>query len=141
MIEQNSNNTGNLAENKPLQSMGILEELNLPPVLADFLRKNQRTIWLVLICAVSVVVVGSVYRSYLDYRENNAATAFSEALVLESDTERRTGLESVIQEYDSTSTALWASMELVGLDLRDKKSEEALKRLSDLNGKIAISSP
>lgn len=139
MTEQNPFSTDHLGAEKPLQPTGLLEQLNLPPVTIDYIRKNQRTIWLIVTCIVSVVVVVSLYRSYVDYREHKAATAFSKALGLESDGERRKALDALIQDFGSTSTSLWASMELVGLDLREKKSDEALKRLTSLNSGISDS--
>lgn len=140
MIEQNPQTTNQLDSDKPLREMGILEQLNLPPSLVDFLRKNQRNIWLIITCVVSVVVVVSLYSTYIDYQENKAATVFSEALAKEDDAERRNSLDQVVQEYDSTATSFWASMELAALDMREKKNDEALNRLVLLNEKTSASS-
>ncbi|MDH4317404.1 MAG: tetratricopeptide repeat protein [Desulfobulbaceae bacterium] len=139
MTEQNPFSTDHLGAEKPLRPMGLLEQFNLPPVAVDYIRKNQRAIWLVVSCIVSIVVVVSLYRSYVDYRENKAATAFSKALGSKNDGERRKALDALIQDYGSTSTSLWASMELVGIDLREKKSDDALNRLKSLNNGISDS--
>lgn len=129
-------------ENIELQTMspapGLLEQFNLPPAVIAFIRRNQRTIWLIVAGCLAIVVAVSVYISYRDYRADKAASALDAALIAKKDS--RLLLEKVGQDYGSTPSGLWAKLELAFLEEKEGKRPEAISRLEAINGDLSAKS-
>jgi predicted negative regulator of RcsB-dependent stress response len=119
--------------------MGLLEQLNLPPKAIAFIRKNQRAIWLVVSMCVVLAVAASAYSSYRDYRAGKAASALDAALAAAPD--NRQMLESVAKEYGSTSSGLWAQVELAVLEEKEGQLPKAITRLAEINIGLSTRSP
>ena len=119
--------------------IGLLEQLNLPPKAIVFIRKNQRTVWLVVSMCVILAVAASAYTTYRDYRAGKAASALDVALAAAPD--NRQMLESVAKEYGSTSSGLWAQLELAVLEEKEGQLPEAITRLAAINTGLAARSP
>jgi len=124
-----------IEETAAVQTSGFLDELNLPPVVTDFLRKNQRTIWLVVGVVAAVVTVVSLYGSYRNYTLNKAAQAYDLAMLLEGDA-KVAALETVAQSHGSTPSALWSRVELAHIDQAEGKFADALSKLVELNNTL-----
>ncbi|MCI5140930.1 MAG: hypothetical protein D3909_04220 [Candidatus Electrothrix sp. ATG1] len=114
------------------QHNGILDQLDLPPALIEFLQKNQRKIWTVVSIIAAVVIVASLYDSYRTYTLNKAAKAYDASLLLEGE-ERAAALNKVQDEYSSTPSAAWSQIQLAHLDQEAGKYKEAIDRLEGLN--------
>ena len=124
-----------IEETAAVETSGFLDELNLPPALTDFLRKNQRTIWLVVGIVAAVVTVVSLYGSYRNYTFNKAAKAYDQAMLLEGDA-KITALKTVAEEYGSTPSAVWSRIELAHIDQAGGKFADALDKLVKINSTL-----
>lgn len=103
---------------------GLLEHLNLPPRVIDFIRVNQRLIQLGIAVVVIAVVFWSLYGSYRERITEEASSAL--AVALQSDqTARADAFRAVADKYGSTSSALWARVELAHLDMEKGLFDEA----------------
>lgn len=118
----------------------LLDQLNLPPALADFLRKNKKAVWSVVGVTVAIVTVISLYGSYAEYQHNKASSALTAALQVD-DKDKKELLELVIQEYGSTPSALWGKVELAHLAVRQGKLDEAMELLVAVNKKVKAADP
>ncbi len=119
---------------------GLLEHFNLPPKVIDFIRINQRIIQLAITVVVIGVVVWSLYGSYRERIREEASSALSVAL--QSDQAARAdALRAVAEKYGSTSSALWARVELAHLDMQKGLFDEASKQYQAILSDVKTSTP
>lgn len=119
---------------------GLLEHFNLPPKVIDFIRINQRLIQLGIAVVVIAVVVWSLYGSYRERIREEASSALSVALQSEQ-AARADALRAVAEKYDSTSSALWARVELAHLDMQKGLFDEASKQYQAILSDVKTSTP
>ena len=120
-------------------AMGLLEQFNLPPKAITYIRKNQRAIWVAVSACVVLAVAVSAYTTYRDYRADQAAAALDAALVAKQD--KRQVLEKVVLEYGSTSSGLWAQIELAFLEDKEGQRPKAIARMAEINAGLSARSP
>ncbi len=118
----------------------LLDQLNLPPAVADFIRRNRRTIWTVVIVVVVLVVGIALYDSYRTYRITRAAEALDVAMIAENG-QREQQLRSVIGQYGSTPSALWARIGLARLRQDRGDIAGAIAILEKVNADLAADDP
>ncbi len=120
-------------------AMGLLEQFNLPPKAIAYIRKNQRAIWVVVSTCVVLAVAVSAYTTYRDYRADQAAAALDAALIAKQD--KRQVLEKVVLEYGSTSSGLWAQIELAFLEDKEGQRPKGIARMAEINTGLSARSP
>lgn len=119
---------------------GLLEHFNLPPKAIDFIRANQRMIQIGIAAIVIAVVFWSLYGSYRERITEEASSALSIALQNDQDT-RAEALRAVVDKYGSTSSALWASVELAHLDMKNGSFGDASKKYAEILPDLKTSNP
>ncbi|WP_163336679.1 tetratricopeptide repeat protein [Desulfopila sp. IMCC35008] len=103
---------------------GLLEHFNLPPKVIVFLRKNKRKVQVAIAVVLIAVVAFSLYRSYLEKRVEEAASAL--AVAVKEPVESRAGaLQNVAGKYDDTTSGTWANVELGHLAMTEERYEDA----------------
>lgn len=137
MADQNALDRRALEMNRMAEPEGLLEQFNLPPSLIAFLRRNSRTIWIILACVAVVVVAVSLWDSYRTYTINKAASALDTALQSEGETELL--LQAVAEEYSSTPSANLAKIELVKLYQGEENYTEAIALLTQMEADTSLS--
>jgi predicted negative regulator of RcsB-dependent stress response len=103
---------------------GILEHFNLPPKAIQFIRANGKAIVVGLSAFFVGVVAWSLYDSYRQNVIENAASALTKAIE-QPDAEKAKSLEKVIVDYGTTSSALWAKVELAHMAMTNGKYADA----------------
>ncbi len=121
------------------QGAGLLEQFNLPPKLIRFLRRHQRTLWLLLSACIVLAVAVAAYNTYQDSRMEKAAIALDAAL--QNKDARREMLQQVQNDYAATPSALWAAIALARMDEEEKKTDEAIQRYQAVRAKLEQKSP
>ena len=106
---------------------GLLEHLSLPPKAIDFIRANQRMIQITIAVIIIAVVAWSLYGSYRERITVEASAALSMALQGEQGTQAQ-ALQAVADKYSSTSSAIWARVELAHLDMKNGSFGDASKK-------------
>lgn len=119
---------------------GLLEHFNLPPKVIDFIRANQRMIQIGIAAIVIAVVFWSLYGSYRERINEEASTALSMALQADKATQAA-ALNAVVDKYDSTSSALWARIELGHLDMKNGSFSAASKKYESILPDVKASNP
>lgn len=127
--------------NKPLEKHGLLEEFNLPPKAIRFIRQNQRNIWLGLVCLVAAILAWSYYDYYTQTRNDKAAAMLSKAVQQVAPDKRAEMLDTVIAEYGSTGSALWAKIELGHLANAAADYDGAIKHYKEALDDISTGNP
>jgi predicted negative regulator of RcsB-dependent stress response len=132
MSDQSAFDANHIKEVAVSETSGVLDQLNLPPGLIRFLRKNQRTIWIVVAVIATVVTVVALYDSYRTYQENKAVSAYDAALQATGQ-EKRDRLAALAEQYGSTHIAPWAMIELARMDSDEGNIDAALGQLDKVN--------
>ncbi len=124
-----------IEETAAVETSGVLDQLNLPPALTDFLRKNQRTIWIVVGVTFAVVTVISLYGSYRSYTMNKASMAYDQAVMLAGDA-KKAALQKVADSFGSTPSAVWSRAELAHLDQEAGDIKAAIAKLTAISSSL-----
>ncbi|MHB8789349.1 MAG: YfgM family protein [Desulfobulbaceae bacterium] len=140
MSEPSALNRQPLQEAPLLANPGLLDQLGLPPKVVRSLRQNQRTAWIVTGCIVALVAGVSLYGSYIDYREEKAASALTEAMKADKDAQAEL-LNTVAADYGSTSAGLWAKIEIARLAVAQGDVDKAIADLQGVRKDMAKDNP
>ncbi|HHB75369.1 MAG TPA: tetratricopeptide repeat protein [Desulfobulbus sp.] len=140
MANQSAFDPNHIKETAVSETSGLLDELNLPPAFIDFLRKNQRTLWIIIAVIAIVVTAVSLYGSYRTYRENKA-TAAMDAAMQAAPGQKVDMLKKVVQDFTSTPTEHWARIELAQISIKNGKPADAILQLQKVNQEIDAKNP
>ncbi len=119
---------------------GLLEHFNLPPKAIDFIRANQRKIQIVIAIVIVAVVFVSLYGSYRERIQEESSAALASALQAAPDA-RAEELRAVVDNYGGSSSALWASVELAHLDMKNGSYSDASKKYEAILPDVKSSNP
>lgn len=119
---------------------GLLEHFNLPPKAITFIRRHAKTLKIVLVVAVVAIVSASLYGSYREKQREEGASALAKALLLEKE-RKAEALSKVTTEYSSTTSALWAKIELANLEMSKGSFSSAASQYNAILGKTDEDSP
>ncbi len=119
---------------------GVLDQLNLPPAVIDFVRRNQKSIFIIIGVVSVIVVVWALYGSYVDNRRAESSTALTVAKNLE-DEKRKEALEQVAVDYSGTDAANWAKIELARDAIQNNNLEKALQHYGEVSEDISTTNP
>jgi predicted negative regulator of RcsB-dependent stress response len=140
MASENAYNKRLTAETNMDKVEGLLDHINLPPKAIDFIRVNQRMIQIGIVVVVIAVVFWALYGSYRERRSEEASTALS--IALDNDqASRAEALHKIVDKYGSTSSALWARVELAHLDMKSGSFGDASKMYAALLPDVKSSNP
>lgn len=140
MSDQSAFNQNQVAENAYVEPSGVLDQLNLPPAVVGFIRKNKRALQVGAIVFAVVVIAGSVYQSYRTSRLENGANSLALSMDAEG-ADRITALQQVASDYKGTPSALWAVVELGHLAMIDGDYPAAEQFYKQVLEKTSESSP
>jgi predicted negative regulator of RcsB-dependent stress response len=130
--------TQSLFSKKNIQSQqldkrrGLMEELNLPPALIAFVRKNSRNLQIGLISVVVMVLGWIFYDYYTEMQEKKGTSLLASGLQIEAPEERVVVLENVIKDYGRTDAARWSKLELAHLDYGEGRFEAAAAKYKEI---------
>jgi predicted negative regulator of RcsB-dependent stress response len=126
----------NIESQQPDTRTGIMEEMNLPPVVISFIRKNARSLQIGLICIVVLVLGWILYDYYTELQENNGASLLASAMQTEATEERTQMLENVINDYSRTNAARWSKLELAHMDYQEGRFDAAAAKYEESLAKL-----
>ena len=118
-----------------------MEEMNLPPELIAFIRKNTRNLQIGLICLVVLVLAWVFYDYYTGMQETKGASLLASGLQTEASEQRVQILETVINNYGRTDAARWSKLELAHIDYRDGRIEAAAAKYKEILDAVSADNP
>ena len=127
----------NIESQQPDTRTGLMEELNLPPGMIAFIRKNARNLQIGLTCFVILVFAWIFYDYYTELQENKGASLLASAMQTEELGERAQVLENVISDYSRTDAALWSKLELAHLDYQEGRFDAAIAKYEEIIAKLS----
>lgn len=119
---------------------GLLEHFNLPPAVIKYVRKNKRTLQIVLASVLILAVSLALYDSYREKRLEKASSALSQALSKAGD-DKEKALQGVMAEFPGTVSARWANVELAHLEMGKAQFKEAADRYAAIRDDLKESDP
>lgn len=122
----------NIQSQQPDTRRGLLEELNLPPAVITYIRKNARNLQIGLVCLVVLVLAWVFYDYYTEMKEKKGASLLASGLQEESTDQRIWVLEKVINDYGRTDAARWSRLELAHLDYKNGRFEAAAAKYKEV---------
>jgi predicted negative regulator of RcsB-dependent stress response len=140
MSERSAFDQNQVAEEAHTETSGVLDQLNLPDGAVKFLRKNKRILQVTAVVVTVLVVTVSLYSSYRTNRLESAASQLSLSLAAEGDAKTQ-ALEQVVIDFSGTPSALWASIELGHMAMKDKQYKKASEYYSQTREKTSPSNP
>lgn len=136
MAEQNVFEKLHVEEKDKADLSGVLEQLNLPPAIVDFVRKHQKMIYISLGVIATAVVIWSFYGSYIENKRAKSSSALT--LALEQDGQNRIeALSHVASDFSGTDSALWANIELAQAFIEQNNLEGALQKYGQVRKSIS----
>lgn len=119
---------------------GVLDSLNLPPAFVEFVRKNMRTVQIVLGVVVVLTVFFSFYGSYREKKIDEGAQALANAVALEG-AEKIEALNTVKDKYSGDGAAVWAEVELAHGALQKNDFSQAASLYNQIRDNAGEKSP
>lgn len=140
MAEQSAFDKQHIQESSHSDGSGLLEHLNLPPVVIRFVKKNKKNLQIGA-AVVSVVVIGLIsYSSYRTNRIEKASAALAFAMQA-AEPERHKALVGVAAEFSGTPSAHWAGAELGHELMKEGKFKEAAAQYEAVRKNIKAADP
>ncbi len=119
---------------------GLLEHFNLPPKVISFIRGNLRLFQVGIAIIVTAIVFTSLYGSYREKLKQEASSALAKAMQQGKEGQAEE-LRKVAEKYSSTSSALWAKVELAHLDTVKGAYPDAVAKYRKIHAEIDTTNP
>jgi predicted negative regulator of RcsB-dependent stress response len=119
---------------------GLLEHFNLPPKVISYIRGNLRIFQVGIAIIVAAIIFTSLYGSYREKIREEASSALAKAMQQEKEGQAE-ALRKVSEEYGSTSSALWAKVELAHLDMEKGAYSDAVAKYQRIRTEIETINP
>lgn len=127
-------------EEKKADLGGLLEELNVPDKVVQYVRRKQKTIYVIIFIVIVAVVAWSLYGSYTEKKTMNSSSALAIAKS-EPENVRGEALQKVINDFPGTKAAMWATVELAHSDMQNKNYSAALEKYGSVREGMKESDP
>jgi len=132
MSTQNLFSRKSIESQQPDTRRGLMEELNLPPELIAFIKKNNRNLQIGLICAVVLLLAWIFFDYYSETQEKKGSSLLASGMQTESTEQRVAVLENVLSDYGRTDAARWAKLELAHVDYNEGRFEAAAAKYKEI---------
>lgn len=131
----------NIKAQEPDTRTGIMEELNLPPEVISFVRKNAKNLQIGLISIVVLVLAWVFYDYYTQMQESKGASLLASAMQVQAVDERANMLNAVISDYSRTDAGRWGKLELAHIDYQEGRFDAAAAKYEEVIAKLSADSP
>ncbi|MEN8256494.1 MAG: tetratricopeptide repeat protein [Thermodesulfobacteriota bacterium] len=92
----------------------LLDELNLPSAVKQYILDNARLLQVSFILIVGAICGWSYYSYYTDTKNDQAAQQLTQAMLMTDPDQKVISLEKISDEFSGTGSALWGQMSLAG---------------------------
>lgn len=140
-MEESSPFTKKHVEEVTAAKRTLLDELNLPPHVKQFIQDNSRLLLLGFVAIVAAICGWNYYTYYIDSRNDQAAKQLSLAMQVPQIEERITALEKVANDYAATGSGLWSTFALANIYLGQQDYDSALPLLHNINSEVPTDNP
>ena len=140
MAEQSAFDKQHIQESSHSEGSGLLEHLNLPPVVVRFVKRNKKSLQIGAVVTGAVVVCLTLYSSYRSNRIQDGSAALAFAMQA-AEPDRHKALVGVTTEFSGTPSAYWAGAELAHELMKEGKFKEAAEQYGAVRKNINAADP
>jgi predicted negative regulator of RcsB-dependent stress response len=140
MAGQSAFDSHQVQQSSHSEGSGLLEHLNLPPVVIRYIKKNKRNLQIGVVAVLAVVTCTILYDSYQSNRIQKASAALAVAMQA-AEPERHEALIGVAADFSGTPSEYWANAELAHEQMKAGKFKEAAEQYGAVRKKISGSDP
>ena len=119
----------------------LLEELNLPPALIDFVRTNAKALKIGVAVIVIVLISWEGYGKYTSVQRDRSADLLYQAMQIDATGEQAKLLKELSNKYGNNGSGLWGTIELGHQAFKDGKFQEAVTLYESVLDSISANSP
>jgi predicted negative regulator of RcsB-dependent stress response len=117
----------------------ILEEMNLPPFVIDFLRKNSKNIKIFIALLVVGIIAWEGFGEYSKKQREKASSLLYSAVKTEDSLEKSDLLVKLEDDFSGSKSALWAKLELGHLAFKNDNFQDAIVKYNEVLSKLSSS--
>jgi predicted negative regulator of RcsB-dependent stress response len=118
----------------------LLEELNLPPVMVEFIRTNAKALQLSIAIIIISILAWEGYVKYTAVQRDRSADMLYTAMKADGD-QRLTQLKELSTKYGKRGSGLWGTIEQGHLAFKEGKFQEAATLYEAVISSIPSGSP
>lgn len=118
----------------------ILEEMNLPPAVIDFLRTNAQTIQIAIAVLIIAILGKEGYVKYTDVQRSRSADMLYVAMQSDGD-QRVSQLKELSAKYGKKGSGSWGMVEQGHMAFKEGKFQEAVKLYESVIASLSSSNP
>ena len=127
--------------NKLLEKKGLMEQLQIPQPIINFLRKNSQALQIGAGCLLLMILAWNGYQ-YYDAKQIEKSTAMlAQALKETTEDSKSKALEKVLGEYPRRPAGIWSRLELAHLDFKAGKYQKAIEQYKQAQESLGSSNP
>jgi predicted negative regulator of RcsB-dependent stress response len=141
MTEEHSAYQKKLVEEVSPSKRTVLDELNLPPKVTEFIRENQQFLKIAAIVIIVLLCANTFWDWYSQKKLNDSSTLLAQAMSQTEDQARIEHLKKVVDEYSGSGAALWGQVSLAQQFLQDEKYGDAVSKYKEIISDAGSSSP
>ncbi|RJX26886.1 MAG: hypothetical protein C4531_14810 [Desulfurivibrio sp.] len=119
----------------------LLDELNLPPKLRQFITDNAKALQIALVALVILSAGWNFYNYYTEKQRNDSTALLAQALQQTDAEARNTELQRVIAEYSGSGAAMWSRIRLAHEQAEKKDYAKAREELAAIKKDVSSDSP
>jgi predicted negative regulator of RcsB-dependent stress response len=119
----------------------LLDELNLPPKVTEFIRQNENPIKIVLIVILVLICANTFWDYYSQKQKDDSASLLALAMSQTEDAIRIEQLEKVVDQYSGSGAALWGEVTLAQQMLEDGQYQEAVNKYNGIISDVSDDNP
>lgn len=141
MTEEHSAFTKRHVEEVSPSKRTLLDELNLPPKVTEFIRQNENPIKIVLIVILVLICANTFWDYYSQKQKDDSASLLAQAMSQTEDAVRIEQLKKVVDQYSGSGAALWGEVTLAQQMLEDGKYQEAVNKYNGIISDVSDDNP
>jgi len=141
MTEEQSAFTKKHVEEVSPSKRTLLDELNLPPKLTEFIRQNENPIKIVLIVILVLICANTFWDYYSQKQKDHSTSSLAQAMSETEDATRIEQLKKVVDQYSGSGAALWGEVTLAQQMLEDGQYQEAVNKYNGIIDDVSADNP
>lgn len=141
MTEEHSAFTKRHVEEVSPSKRTLLDELNLPPKVTEFIRQNENPIKIVLIVILVLICANTFWDYYSQKQKDDSASLLAQAMSQTEDATRIEQLKKVVDQYSGSGAALWGEVTLAQQMLEDGQYQEAVNKYNGIISDVSDDNP
>jgi predicted negative regulator of RcsB-dependent stress response len=141
MTEEHSAFTKRHVEEVSPSKRTLLDELNLPPKVTEFIRQNENPLKIVLVGILVLICVNTFWDYYSQKQKDDSASLLAQAMSQTEDAIRIEQLEKVVDQYSGSGAALWGEVTLAQQMLEDGQYQEAVNKYNGIISDVSVDNP